>query len=99
MANKDLTHAGRWPHAGGCEGCRNLRTCNVCGEPISRETRCTNGRCPTCHRMICTPNGVTSSGHGFGTLHPNDRDVLPYDPRTDASEAALNPQARRDVRS
>lgn len=43
-----------------------LRICNVCEKDISGFQgwgRCTNGRCESCHRVYCTPGGLTSPGH------------------------------------
>ena len=62
------THTeARHPHAGGCDGCREARICNACGDPITTANRCTNGRCHDCHVGICTPGGETYPGHGYGT--------------------------------
>lgn len=55
-----------YPHEGACQECRAALDCNYCGGPALRATRCTNGRCSKCHATICTPGGVTESGHGFG---------------------------------
>lgn len=54
-----------YPHAGACAECRQRRECNYCGKALDRN-RCTNGRCGSCHRDICTSGGVASPGHGFG---------------------------------
>lgn len=60
-----------YPHAGGCEACRDLGLCNACGRN-TRSTvagitnRCTNGRCSDCHAKHCTPGGNESPGHGYG---------------------------------
>lgn len=59
-------HSGPWPHPGGCLGCQEARTCNVCGKIIARGTGCTNGRCGTCHTRYCTPGGNDRRGHGYG---------------------------------
>ena len=40
--------------------------CEVCGGPTTAATRCTNGRCATCHRLYCTAGGNTEPGHGRG---------------------------------
>ena len=53
-----------WPHDGCCEGCRTMRVCNVCSIPLT-SSRCTNGRCPSCHGKFCTAGGCTSPGHGL----------------------------------
>ena len=37
--------------------------CTNCGRLVKRRDRCTNGRCPKCHRSACTPGGDTSPGH------------------------------------
>ena len=55
-----------YPHAGGCEGCRESMVCNSCGVSISRFTRCTNQRCLPCHSRYCTSGGEVSAGHGYG---------------------------------
>lgn len=47
---------------------KQVRACEVCGEPTSSGSRCTNGRCPKCHVEHCTPGGATSPGHGRGTV-------------------------------
>lgn len=54
-----------YPHPGGCGLCHHTKVCNYCGAP-KRGLGCTNGRCGTCHRAICTPGGETAAGHGFG---------------------------------
>lgn len=56
-----------FPHEGACNDCHTARRCNYCGESVTVATRCTNGRCMTCHRDVCTPGGTTAPGHGFGT--------------------------------
>lgn len=56
----------RYPHEPACSECRTLRLCNVCGSPATIDQRCTNGRCGSCHSVVCTSGGATDSGHGFG---------------------------------
>lgn len=55
-----------FPHAGGCVRCRAEGRCNYCGAVES--SRCTNGRCLSCHGKICTPGGNDSAGHGYGKV-------------------------------
>lgn len=61
------THAdATFPHSGACGACYEASQCNYCGADISVVPGCTNGRCRECHRNICTADGATSPGHGFG---------------------------------
>jgi hypothetical protein len=57
-----------YPHEGACVACREAKRCNYCGKEITPSSRCTNGRCLTCHGAICTPGGITGPGHGFGRV-------------------------------
>lgn len=60
-------HGQAHPHEGACPGCFEERRCNVCGADTRRDSgRCTNGRCGSCHQVVCTFGGETSIGHGFG---------------------------------
>lgn len=57
-----------FPHAGGCEYCREEGICNWCGTPTTPSTgKCTNGRCAGCHAQHCTLGGDTYPGHGYGS--------------------------------
>lgn len=60
-----------YPHDGGCEGCRDSGVCNVCGTRVAGRDaaapKCTNGRCMSCHRDVCTGGGDTTPGHGYGS--------------------------------
>ena len=54
-------HDGATPHGVGCPGCRELRRCNECGEPFTKDGRplakhrCVSGRCyPKCCQRVCT---------------------------------------------
>ena len=62
----DGGEAGRWPHSGGCDGCRRGHVCNACGAHVTPASRCTNGRCLECHAACCTVGGATNLGHGYG---------------------------------
>lgn len=70
MAMRAEVHAAMpYPHRGGCERCYAERRCNVCGVSTKNDRgRCTNGRCSSCHRDVCTPGGETSPGHGYGRI-------------------------------
>ena len=61
---------GRWDEiVGGSEfrpyhGDRpRVEVCEVCERAFHEWDRCTNGRCPSCHRTHCTGGGATSPGH------------------------------------
>lgn len=73
MRERENTHIGPHPHQGGCEGCRKAAQCNVCGGPAGSAQRCTNGRCATCHVVVCTPGGLTGPGHGHGSRAAAER--------------------------
>ena len=73
MSAHDLPHGNGYPHGGGCVACRMIHVCNACGGSIiyfHSHSRCTNGRCMSCHRRFCTPGGGTSPGHGYGNPTP-----------------------------
>lgn len=38
------------PHGVSCRCCREKKTCHVCGNKVTSETRCTSGACPECCR-------------------------------------------------
>jgi hypothetical protein len=64
-----LPHTAQpYPHAGGCPQCYALGRCNGCGGQVTQHDRCTNGRCPVCHRDRCTPGNA--HGFGKGTMPP-----------------------------
>lgn len=43
----------------------NANACEICKAPTpTPATRCTNGRCLSCHRKYCTLGGSTAPGHG-----------------------------------
>lgn len=65
--------ANAYPHEGGCAECAHHKKCNVCGQRITPSSRCTNGRCAKCHAKVCTPGGITSDGHGFGSINPSTK--------------------------
>jgi hypothetical protein len=65
-----------YPHEGGCPQCRELRVCNSCGAALAGDLgRCTNGRCGTCHRLVCVNTTRLFSServHGYG-IHGHGR--------------------------
>lgn len=61
------SHTDKYPHVGGCEGCRSAKVCNYCGGPTLQSLgRCTNGRCRQCHAHKCAEGGDVDEGHGYG---------------------------------
>ena len=73
---------GRWDEI--VEGCEfkpyhgdrpAIDVCEVCEQVFRAWNRCTNGRCPDCHREHCTAGGETSPGHGRGKAAVNEARV------------------------